>query len=155
EQRRIRYSTLTANDTVVAFAYSFPAVFENILRVLPDTKTVAVVNGNSPNEKFWLEEIRREARRFANRITLEVRKAMLASILAKASLGIRFNEHIEGDGPAAFAHACKLGLEGVVSKRKDSDYRSGRSPDWLKMKNSDAPAFKREAEEEWGKKKWR
>src|SRR5262245_37299663 len=69
EQRRIRYSTLTANDTVVAFAHSFPAVFENILRVLPDTKTVAVVNGNSPNEKFWLEEIRREARRFANHFT--------------------------------------------------------------------------------------
>jgi hypothetical protein len=68
EQRRIQYSTLTANDTVVALANSFPAVFENILRVLPDTKTVAVVNGNSPNEKFWLEEIRRDARRFANRI---------------------------------------------------------------------------------------
>jgi hypothetical protein len=66
EQRRIRYSTLTANDTVVAFAHSFPAVFENILRVLPETKTVAVVNGNSPTEKFWLEEIRREARRFAS-----------------------------------------------------------------------------------------
>src|SRR5262249_54540987 len=69
EQRRIRYSTLTANDTVVTFAHSFPAVFENILRVLHDTKIVAVVNGNSPNEKFWFEEIRREARRFANRIT--------------------------------------------------------------------------------------
>ena len=48
-----------------------------------------------------------------------------------------------------------MGLEGIVSKRKDSAYRSGRSPDWLKMKNSDAPAVKREAEEEWGKKKWR
>lgn len=34
-------------------------------------------------------------------------------------------------------------------------YRSGRSPDWLKMKNPDAPAVKREEEEEWGKKKWR
>jgi len=54
-----------------------------------------------------------------------------------------------------FAHACKLGLEGIVSKRKDSVYRSGRSPDWLKMKNADAPAVKREEEEEWGKKKWR
>jgi len=43
-----------------------------------------------------------------------------------------------------FAHACKLGFEGAVSKRKDSAYRSGRSPDWLKMKNSDAPAVKRE-----------
>jgi len=69
EQRRIRYSTLTENDTVVAVANSFPAVFENILRVLPDTKTVAVVDGNSPNEKFWLEEIRRDASRFAHRIT--------------------------------------------------------------------------------------
>jgi hypothetical protein len=60
------------------------------------------------------------------------------------SAGIRFNEHIEGDGPTVFAHACKLGLEGIVSKRKDSAYRSGRSPDWLKMKNPDAAAVKRE-----------
>ena len=86
---------------------------------------------------------------------LEVRKATLASIVAKAGSGIRFNEHIEGDGPTFFAHACKLGLEGIVSKRKDSAYRSGRSPDWLKMKNADAPAVKRQEEEEWGKKKRR
>jgi bifunctional non-homologous end joining protein LigD len=82
---------------------------------------------------------------------LEVRKATLASILAKARPGIRFNEHIEGDGETVFSHACKLGLEGIVSKRKNSPYRSGRSPDWLKMKNVDAPAVKREAEEDWGK----
>jgi bifunctional non-homologous end joining protein LigD len=43
---------------------------------------------------------------------LEVRKATLASIVAKARSGIRFNEHMEGDGPTVFAHACKLGLEG-------------------------------------------
>ena len=61
--------------------------------------------------------------------------------------------HIEGDGPTVFAHACKLGLEGIVSKRKDSAYRSGRSPDWLKMKNPSAPAVKREAEEDWGKRR--
>jgi hypothetical protein len=42
-----------------------------------------------------------------------------------------------------------VGLEGIVSKRKGSPYRSGRSPDWLKMKNPDAPAVKREAEEDW------
>ncbi len=45
-------------------------------------------------------------------------------------------------------NACKLGLEGIVSKRLGSPYRSGRSPDWLKMKNPDAPAMKREAEED-------
>jgi ATP dependent DNA ligase domain len=83
---------------------------------------------------------------------LQVRKATLASILAKARPGIRFNEHIEGDGPTVFAHACKMGLEGIVSKRKDSAYRSGRSPDWLKIKNLEAPAVKREAEEDWGRR---
>ena len=89
------------------------------------------------------------------RAPLQVRKATLASIVAKARPGIRFNEHIEGDGPTVFAHACKMGLEGIISKREDSAYRSGRSPDWLKMKNPAAPAVKREAEEEWGKQRWR
>jgi bifunctional non-homologous end joining protein LigD len=73
---------------------------------------------------------------------LQVRKATLASILAKARPGIRLNEHIEGDGPTVFAHACKMGLEGIVSKRKDSACRSGRSPDWLKMKNRTCAAVK-------------
>ena len=76
-------------------------------------------------------------------------------ILAKVGAGIRFNEHMESDGETVFRHACKLGLECVVSKRKDSPYRSGRSPYWLKMKNADAPAAKRDAEEDWGKQRWR
>jgi ATP-dependent DNA ligase len=41
-----------------------------------------------------------------------------------------------------------MGLAGIVSKRLGSRYRSGRSPDWLKFKNPDAPAVKREAEED-------
>ena len=83
---------------------------------------------------------------------LEVRKATLASILKKAAPGLRFNEHLEhDDGETVFRHACKMGLEGIVSKRKDSLYRSGRSPDWLKSKNPAAPAVRREAEEDWGR----
>jgi ATP-dependent DNA ligase len=74
-----------------------------------------------------------------------LRKATLPSLLIKTGPGLRWNEH-EGDGQTIFRHACKLGLEGIVSKRKDSPYRSGRSPDWLKMKNRAAPAVKREAE---------
>jgi bifunctional non-homologous end joining protein LigD len=74
---------------------------------------------------------------------LEVRKATLASLLSKARPGIRINEHIEADGPTVFAHACKMGLEGIVSKRKASTHRSGRSPDWLKSKNPDSPAMTR------------
>jgi bifunctional non-homologous end joining protein LigD len=73
-----------------------------------------------------------------------VRKA-LASVLAKAAPGLRLNEHIEADGPTMFAHACKMGLEGIVSKRKGSPYRSGRSPDWQE------PGVRREAKENWGK----
>jgi bifunctional non-homologous end joining protein LigD len=84
---------------------------------------------------------------------LDVRKATLRSVLTKVGHGIRWNEHIEGDGATIFRHACKLGLEGIVSKRKDSPYRSGRSPDWLKMKNPNAPAVRREAEEDWGRKR--
>jgi bifunctional non-homologous end joining protein LigD len=83
---------------------------------------------------------------------LAVRKATLASLLARAAPGLRFNEHLdEADGPLVFAHACKLGLEGIVSKRRDSPYSSGRSPHWIKSKNPNAPAVRREAEEEWGR----
>ena len=50
---------------------------------------------------------------------LVVRKATLASVLARATPGLRFNEHLdEEDGRLVFAHACKLGLEGIVSKRR-------------------------------------
>ena len=56
-------------------------------------------------------------------------------------------KHPEGD--VVFQHACKMGLDGIVSKRLGSHYRSGRSPDWLKFKNPSAPAVKREAEEDW------
>jgi ATP dependent DNA ligase domain len=63
---------------------------------------------------------------------LEGRKRELAKLLRKAGRALRFNEHIDEPGDIVFRHACKLGLEGIVSKRKDSAYRSGRSPDWLK-----------------------
>jgi bifunctional non-homologous end joining protein LigD len=82
---------------------------------------------------------------------LNVRKATLASVLARAAPGLRLNEHLEADGPGVFHHACMLGFEGIVSKRKDSRYRSGRSPHWIKSKNPTAPAVKREAEEDWGR----
>ena len=83
---------------------------------------------------------------------LAVRKATLASLLARAALGLRLNEHMdEANGPLVFAHACKLGLEGIVSKRRNSPYRSGRSPDWIKSKNPASPAVRRETEEDWGR----
>ena len=85
-----------------------------------------------------------------------MRKATLASILRKSRPGVRLNEHLEHPGGlTVFQHACKMGLEGIVSKRLGSRYRSGRSPDWLKFKNPAAPAVTREAEEDWGRGGWR
>jgi bifunctional non-homologous end joining protein LigD len=70
-----------------------------------------------------------------HREPIEVRKATLASILRKARHGVRLNEHLEHpEGDVVFRHACKMGLEGIVSKRLGSRYRSGRSPDWLKLR---------------------
>jgi len=54
-----------------------------------------------------------------------------------------------------FEHPCPLGCEGIVSKRKASTYRSGRSQHWVKSKNPQHPAVKREAEEDWRKERWR
>jgi len=82
---------------------------------------------------------------------IETRKATLASVLRGCPLGLRLNQHRAHPGELVFRHACAMGLEGIVSKRLGSRYRSGRSNDWLKFKNPDAPAVKREAEEDWGR----
>jgi signal transduction histidine kinase len=71
EARRVQYDQLTEDDTVVAAAHDFPASFETILRVLPQTKTIAVVNGASPNETFWLGELKRETAPLAGRVELK------------------------------------------------------------------------------------
>jgi ATP-dependent DNA ligase len=73
-----------------------------------------------------------------------VRRATLRSLLKKSKPGIQLSEHLEGaDGEAVFHHACAMGFEGIVSKRRDRPYRSGRSPDWIKVKNPNAPAATR------------
>jgi bifunctional non-homologous end joining protein LigD len=75
------------------------------------------------------------------------RKRRLAKLLGNKD-AIRFNEHLTHDGPAVFE--CRLGLEGIVSKRIDSPYRSGPSKVWLKSKNPACEAARREREEDWG-----
>jgi ATP-dependent DNA ligase len=69
------------------------------------------------------------------RSLLKERRERLGRLLRKAKPGIRLSEHIEADGATVFAHACKLGLEGIVSKRVDAPYRSGRARTWIKVKN--------------------
>jgi bifunctional non-homologous end joining protein LigD len=82
---------------------------------------------------------------------IEDRKRKLAKLVRAPHPGIVLNEHYEGDGEIVFQHACRLGCEGIVSKRLGSPYRSGRADCWVKVKNPKAPAVKREAEEDWGR----
>jgi bifunctional non-homologous end joining protein LigD len=72
------------------------------------------------------------------RLPIEERKRMLAKL-------------VHGHGDIVYQQACKLGCEGIVSKRLGSVYRSGRFKQWVKVKNPAAPAVRREAEEEWGR----
>jgi bifunctional non-homologous end joining protein LigD len=88
------------------------------------------------------------------------RKAALARLLRETEAGILLNEHIAEDGPTVFAHACRLGAEGIVSKRVDGTYRSGPCPVWIKVRNPASVAVQRERSEIWnrrfsGSARWR
>jgi len=71
-------------------------------------------------------------------VELLTRKHALAQWLASAGLTassrLRYSDHIQGQGPEFFVQACQLGLEGIISKRANAHYRSGRGKQWLKVK---------------------
>jgi bifunctional non-homologous end joining protein LigD len=85
-----------------------------------------------------------------NRPFLE-RKAALARLLHNTGASILFNQHIAEDGPVVFAHACRLGAEGIVSKKVDSKYRSGPCRVWIKVRNPASIAVQRERSELWNR----
>jgi bifunctional non-homologous end joining protein LigD len=77
------------------------------------------------------------------------RKKRLARLVGKRRLGIVLNDHTDENGTMLFLQACKMGLEGIVSKRLSAPYRSGSSRDWIKVKNPDSPAMIRARYAEW------
>ena len=83
---------------------------------------------------------------------IEKRKELLAELLAGPQVSLIFNECFEEDGAIIYSEACRLGCEGIVSKRLGSFYRAGRSRHWIEVKNPEAPAVKRKAEEDWGRR---
>ena len=113
EQRRVQYDKLTENDTVVAVAHDFPAAFENILRVLPLTETIAVVNGVSPNEMFWLGEMRRELAPLAGRVKLRWYNEMSFDDILKDAA--RLPPH-----SAIFWHLMNVDATGVAHEANDA-----------------------------------
>jgi bifunctional non-homologous end joining protein LigD len=79
------------------------------------------------------------------------RKVPRVRLLRNTEAGFLLNEHIGEEGPVVFAHACRLGAEGIVSKRVDGTYRSGPCPVWIKVRNPDSTAVQRERSENWNR----
>ena len=73
----------------------------------------------------------------------EARRDALASLVRNAEDDPNLHQGIRADSDIVFRHACKLGLEGIVAKRRDKPYRSGRTAEWVKIKNPNAPAATR------------
>jgi bifunctional non-homologous end joining protein LigD len=77
-------------------------------------------------------------------LPLSMRKTNLARLLSRRPDGIFIAQFEQGEiGPDLFLAACRMGLEGLVSKRKDRAYRAGRSPNWIKLKNPKHAAMTR------------
>ena len=70
DRRRIPEDSLTANDATVLLGLDLPAYLENILRLRPETRNVAVVVGNSPVERYWTSELKRDFQAFSDRVNI-------------------------------------------------------------------------------------
>jgi bifunctional non-homologous end joining protein LigD len=141
---RVRCFTRNGHD----WADRFPAIVEAAARLkaqsfLIDGEAVIARDDGTPDFHALRSKRRgHEAVLFA--FDLIERKRRLKKLLGRAKgRAIQFVEHVTGDGPTVLEHVCRMGVEGVVSKRTDA------SKTWLKTKNPDSAAVRRESEENW------
>jgi bifunctional non-homologous end joining protein LigD len=75
--------------------------------------------------------------------TLRERRALLGRLMSAKGISnyLVYADYVEGSGPEFFREACEHGLEGIMSKRADAPYRSGRGKDWLKIKCTSGDEF--------------
>ncbi len=118
------------------------AVFDGeVVVLLPNGKTAfqalqdAIAKGRQEEMVYYLFDLLYLDGYDLRAVALEERKRMLEALLPFSAAGpVRASEHVVGNGEIFFAEACRLGLEGILSKRRDSRYRSGRGHDWVKTK---------------------
>ena len=161
---RVRCFTKGGHD----WADRFPAIVEAALRIKAQSFLIdgeAVISRDDGTPDFHALLIRRrghEAVLFAfdlieqdgddlRDLPLIERKRRLRKLIGRSKKlrAIQYNAHLKGSGASVFAHVCRLGLEGIVSKRVDAPYRSGLSKTWVKIKNPASAAVRREREEKW------
>jgi bifunctional non-homologous end joining protein LigD len=150
EGRRVNFFTREGKDWTDRFGkLATAAAHLPVDRAFFDGEVVVVEKGGATNFQSLQEALgKNETERLTyfvfdlihldgydlTRTPLLARKEILARILAKAPDAIRFSDHIVSRGEALYREACRLGLEGVISKRKDAPYRPGRSSAWVKTK---------------------
>ena len=155
--KRVRLWTRNGYD----WSGRFPLITEAALRIKADRFVVdgeAVllgVDGVSDFEGLHSRKFDHEAQFYAFDVLVSggddlrsqplfLRKGALARLLKRRVDGIILNDFERGEiGPDLFKAACQMGLEGLVSKRRDRPYRAGRSPHWIKVKNPSSPAMNR------------
>jgi bifunctional non-homologous end joining protein LigD len=148
---RVTLYTRNGNDWTAAFPEIVAAVERlglgdalidgEAAMVLPDGRTSfqAMQNAGEPSRRgtlvYFVFDLLRLNDENLQTLALQDRKARLKKLVGTKKTGpIRYSEHIEGNGNAFFAEACRAGLEGIVSKRRDKPYRAGRHGEWLKTK---------------------
>lgn len=135
----------------------FPEIAESLSRLPPvpallDGEVVALESDGSSSFRRLQEALSEERTRGLvyqvfdllhlrdhdlTRVPLEERKRTLHDLMATSEASgerVRYTDHIEGKGPAFLERACGMGLEGIISKRRDAPYAAGRNKGWLKAK---------------------
>jgi ATP-dependent DNA ligase len=149
EGKRVRLFTRNGHD----WSDRFPVIIEAALRnrissfVIDGEAVLLGVDGRSDFNGLHSRKHNDEVQFYAfdvlamqgedlRQLPLHLRKNNLARLLARRVDGIFLSDFEQGDiGPDLFRHACRMGLEGLVSKHRERPYRSGRSPNWIKIKN--------------------
>ncbi|MDW6026395.1 DNA ligase D [Mesorhizobium sp. BAC0120] len=108
----------------------------------PDFQALERELGKRPSKIIYyaFDLLRLDGRDLRSRPLID-RKAALQKLLESAESGLVYSDHLKVSGEQVFEHACRLGLEGIVSKRVDAPYRSGRSETWRKVKCSRSDTF--------------
>lgn len=101
------------------------------------------LSGGTGDLLFYVFDLLHLDGRDVKALPLVARKALLEDLIRTLPKNgtVRFSEHFETKGSVLLRHACEMQLEGIVSKRRDAPYRSGRNGDWIKTKCSDRQEF--------------
>jgi bifunctional non-homologous end joining protein LigD len=164
--KRVRLFTRNGHD----FTDRYPLIVEAALKnrsssfVIDGEAVLLGVDGVSDFDGLHSREHDAEVQLYAfdclaldgddlRKLPLSMRKTNLARLLARRPDGIFIAPFELGEiGPDLFRAACGMGLEGLVSKRRDRPYRAGRSPHWVKVKNTASPAMVRARDVDWSRK---